>query len=70
MTPTITVPNAQNGPFTGGSELAVHDVLVVLTEALPVQSSPVHEAEALAEIFTVSTALSAAIHPEMSLAPT
>jgi hypothetical protein len=61
-------PKAQKGAFIGRAGDAAHDVVVVFTDAVPEQSSPVHDPLALAWIFTSSTPLSAVTHGSMSLA--
>jgi hypothetical protein len=62
ITAAIAAPNAQNGALTGRAGDAAHDVVVVFTAAVPVHSSPLQDAVAVAAIFTVSTALSAVTH--------
>jgi hypothetical protein len=64
---TMAAPNAQKGAWTGGAGEAAHDTPFAFTEAVPVQSSPVQDPEAVAWIFTSSTALSAVMHPSTSL---
>jgi len=59
---------AQNGAFVGFAGDAVQEVVVVLTVAVPEQSFPLHEPDAVASIFTVRTSFRAVMQPEMSLA--
>jgi hypothetical protein len=64
---TMAAPNAQKGALTGRAGEAAHEMPFVFTEAVPVQSSPVQDPEAVAWIFTSSSPLSAVMHPSTSL---